>query len=261
MTAKRVLIVDDEPNVVASIRRVCKGQDFEVLTASSGQEALAVLESTEVQVLLSDQRMPEMTGDALFEMVERAYPYISKVLITGYSAMESITRSVNNGAVYKIIYKPWHNDDLLAIIQDAFDYHMVRKHSAENASQQIELQKLLQQKTHELKIYNHRLEISMLLSNYFPMALIGVSSDWFIAESNLKANSMFNSERLVGQRIERALPPAMVSFVKSFTDADYEQERKTVVQFQGEPYELTGMKIELSLKTESYLLYAGRMKI
>lgn len=101
----------------------------------------------------------------------------------------------------------------------------------------------------------------MLLSNYFPMALIGVSSDWFIAESNLKANRMFNSDRMVGQRIDKALPPVMVSFVKSLSESPYEQERKTVVQYQGEQYELTGMKIELSLKTESYLLYAGRIKI
>lgn len=260
MTTKRVLIVDDEPNVVASIRRVCKGQDFEVLTASSGPEALAILDSTEVQVLLSDQRMPEMTGDALFELVDRAYPYISKVLITGYTALESITRSVNNGAVYKIIYKPWHNDDLLTIIQDAFNYYHVRKHGAGNLTQQLELQKLLQQKNHELKIYSHRLEISMLLANYFPMALLGVSSDWFIAESNVKANRLFNSERLVGQRIEKALPLPMVTFLKSFSDADYEQERVTLVQYQGEHYQLTGMKIELSLKTESYLLYAGKIK-
>ena len=242
MMTKRILIVDDESNVVTSIRRVCKGQDFEVLTACSGQEALAILDKTEVQVLLSDQRMPEMSGDVLFELVERAYPCISKVLITGYTALESITRSVNNSAVYKIIYKPWHNDDLLSIIQDAFDYYKLRKQGSDNFIQQLEMQKLLEQKAHELKIYNHRLEISMLLSNYFPMALIGVSSDWFIAESNLKANHMFNCERMVGQRIDKALPSAFVAFVKSFLNVDYEQERKTVVEYQGEQFELTGIK-------------------
>lgn len=258
MTTKRILIVDDQSNVVASIRRGCKGQDFEVLTAGSGQEALAILDDTEVQVLLSDQHMPEMSGDALFELVERAYPYIAKVLITGYTTLESITRSVNNSAIYKIIYKPWRNDDLVSIIQDAFDYYQVRKHDPDNLIQQLEMQKLLQQKAHELKIYRHRLEISMLLSNYFPMALIGVSSDWFITESNLKAKRMFNNDRMVGQCIDNVLPSAVVIFIKSFSETACRQERKRIVDYQGESYQLTGLKIELSLKTESYLLYAGR---
>ena len=261
MTTKRILIVDEQSYVLASIRTVCKPLDVEVLTASSGQEALAILDDTEVQVLLSYQRVPEISGYALFELVERAYPYITNVLVTEHTTLENMMRSVNNRSVYKIIYQPWHNDELVSTIQDAFDYYQVRKQGSDNAVQRQKMQHLLQQKSHELKVYRHRLQNATLLSDYLPMALIGVSSDWFIAESNLKANRMFNNDHMIGQCIDNVLPPAVVMFIKSFSDTAFEQERNTVVDYQGESYQLTGLKIELGIKTESYLFYAGRSKV
>ena len=196
---KHVLVVDDERNVVSSIRRICRSQDYEVITALSGPEALRLLEVNNVQVLVSDQRMPGMSGDALFEIVEEKYPEVTRVLLTGYTALEGITRAVNNGSVYKIIYKPWHNDDLLETIQAAFEFHEIRKLQADSSVAREKLLESLDDKVHELDIYNKRLELSMRLSNYLPIALLGVSEDLFIVEANNKANDLFGTRRLVDQ--------------------------------------------------------------
>lgn len=255
---KQVLIVDDEKNVVSSIRRICRGQDYEVITALSGPEALSLLESHHVQVLVSDQRMPGMSGDALFEIVEEKYPHITRVLLTGYTALEGITKAVNNGSVYKIIYKPWHNDDLLNAIESAFEYHDIRKAQSESSVAKEKLLETLNDKVHELDIYNKRLELSMRLSNYLPIALIGVSEDLFIVEANNEANNLFKTKRLVGQKLNKCLPKEIFTLVKDSYLAELEERISVDVQMEDTLFKFTCLRLELSSRTHSFLIYGER---
>jgi len=256
MTKRVALIVDDEQNVVSSIKRSCRREDFEVLTALSGPEALAILDENEVQVLVSDQRMPEMTGDALFQVVEHKHPHITRVLLTGYTALEGITRAVNNGSVYKIIYKPWHNDDLLETIRSAFEYHDIRRSQTNNGTKNIELAKNLEQKVHELNIYNHRLEISMRLANLLPIALLGVTDDYYIVESNNKSNELFKDQRMVGLKIKNALPEELVSLITNTNNSNFEEPNCKSIQIKNKFYYFTCIKIELNSDMHSFLVYA-----
>lgn len=255
MTKRIALIVDDEQNVVSSIKRICRKEDFEVLTALSGPEALALLDEHDVQVLVSDQRMPEMTGDALFQVVEKKHPHITRVLLTGYTALEGITKAVNNGSVFKIIYKPWHNDDLLETIRTAFDYHDIRKSQTDSKSHNIELTKNLKQKMHELNIYNHRLELSMRLANLLPIALLGITDDDYIVESNKKSNELFDNKRLVGLKIKQALPNELIELIENTKNINFEEPNCRTIEINHIPYFFTCIKVELN-NTHSFLVYA-----
>ncbi len=123
-----VLVVDDEVQVQASLRR---GLDdhYRVLTAGSGKEALQVLAEHPVDLILADQRMPEMTGVELFRETRVLHPEAIRVLITGYTDPEDMIRAINEGAIYQYVSKPWHPEQLRLLIKRAIESReLARRH-------------------------------------------------------------------------------------------------------------------------------------
>ena len=129
MSAKVLFVDDDESNLV-----VCEaacGSDFEVLTASSAEAALACMRNDEVGVIVADQRMPGTTGVELLERVRLDYPDTVRLLITAYSDVQAAVAAINRGRVRRYLRKPWEPDELRAELTDALDvYSMSRKLSA-----------------------------------------------------------------------------------------------------------------------------------
>ncbi|MGF1528918.1 MAG: response regulator [Candidatus Competibacterales bacterium] len=113
-----VLFVDDERHVTLSLRVLFRNQ-YRVLTANSGREALEILRREPVQVLVSDQRMPAMTGAELLSQARQVSPTTMRLLLTGFSDLSAIISSINDGEVFRFINKPWDNDELRAIIDQA----------------------------------------------------------------------------------------------------------------------------------------------
>jgi hypothetical protein len=157
--------------------------------------------------------------------------------------------------VYKILYKPWHNDDLLETIRSAFNYHDIKQLQADNENKNIELGKNLKQKVHELNIYNRRLDISMCLANYLPIALIGVTDDYFIVESNIKSNELFYDQRIVGLKIKQALPEELVTLIIDTNLHSYEELNCKKIQIHNNSYLFTCIKIELNSNAHGFLVY------
>ncbi|WP_158206649.1 EAL domain-containing protein [Pseudoduganella flava] len=120
---RTVLLVDDEPNIVASLQRLLRREGYRILTANSGAEALNILATRKVQVIVSDQRMPAMTGSEFLSRVRDLYPDTVRIMLSGYSDLATVTESVNKGAIYKFLHKPWDDQALRADIRDAFLYH------------------------------------------------------------------------------------------------------------------------------------------
>ena len=133
-----LLYVDDEKhNLVAfkaSFRRY-----YKVLTAQSGEEALDILENEEVEVIVSDQRMPGMTGDHLFERIQKLYPLTIRMVLTAFSDVADIIDAINKGKVYYYVTKPWKADDLKVLIDNAIEAYRLK---AENESLTVEKQQL-----------------------------------------------------------------------------------------------------------------------
>jgi serine/threonine-protein kinase len=119
MTKKaRILFVDDEERVVKLLRMMFRS-DYEVHTATSGQEALEIIAAHPIDVIVSDQRMPEMVGTELLAQVRKCSPATMRILLTGYSDLAAIVGSVNDGEVFRFINKPWDQEEIKGIIAEA----------------------------------------------------------------------------------------------------------------------------------------------
>ncbi|MFL6686437.1 response regulator, partial [Paraburkholderia graminis] len=112
-TVPTLLLVDDEPGVISSLKRLLRPLKYEVLSANSGAEALTLLESARVDVIISDMRMPNMDGAEFLSRSRSVTPDAIRILLTGYSEVDAVVRAVNEGHVYHYLHKPWDDQDLL----------------------------------------------------------------------------------------------------------------------------------------------------
>ncbi|AUX23228.1 histidine kinase [Sorangium cellulosum] len=119
---RTLLIVDDERETLKALRRELR-RDYEVLAAESAEQGYAILRERRVQVVLSDQRMPGMTGTAFHARVKADYPDTVRLLMTAYADTSAAIQAINEGGVYRFIAKPWDPDALAAVIRDAFCQH------------------------------------------------------------------------------------------------------------------------------------------
>lgn len=116
-----ILLVDDEENILKSLKRLLRKDGYEILIANSGQEALDLLEKNRVQVVLSDQRMPNMTGSELLEKVRQLYPETVRMILSGYADFESVVDAINNGKIFRFLNKPWNDEDIRENVKSAFE--------------------------------------------------------------------------------------------------------------------------------------------
>jgi len=120
---RTLLVVDDEENVLNALRRLLRSEGYRVLTAGSGEEALELLGGNDIGVVVSDQRMPGMTGTELLRHVRIMHPATMRIILSGYSEVTTITDAINKGEIYKYVTKPWDNEELLALLREAFVRH------------------------------------------------------------------------------------------------------------------------------------------
>lgn len=119
----RILVVDDEINILKSMKRLFKQAGYEVFIASSGAEGLALLEKQHINVILSDFRMPQMDGGQFLSKVKALYPHIVSLILSGYADFDSVLVVMNSGNAYKFLTKPWENAALLEEVEEAFRHY------------------------------------------------------------------------------------------------------------------------------------------
>ena len=124
----KMLIVDDELANLRLLERLF-ARDFDCLTASSGAEAIELLKQHNVAILVTDQRMPEMTGIELLRHTSRLRPHMVRILLTGYTDVEVLVEAVNSGLVYMYVTKPWNNEDLKLKISRACEHYETNRKS------------------------------------------------------------------------------------------------------------------------------------
>jgi CheY-like chemotaxis protein len=123
---RSLLIVDDELSIGKALTRLLRRDGYHILMAGSGEQALEMLAMHRVQVIISDQRMPGMSGTELLDKVKILYPDTIRIVLSGYTDLNVITESVNRGAVFRFLTKPWDDDNLRAQVRDAFLQYDVR---------------------------------------------------------------------------------------------------------------------------------------
>ena len=115
-----VLLLDDEENILRALARVLRRDGYKILMATRAQDAFELLAKHDVQVILSDQRMPEMNGTEFLSRVKDLYPDTIRIVLSGYTDLKSVTDAINKGAIYKFLTKPWDDDQLRHNISQAF---------------------------------------------------------------------------------------------------------------------------------------------
>lgn len=145
----KILYVDDEIRNLQAFKASFR-RDFQVFTAESGPKGLEIFNEEDLNIILTDQRMPEMTGIEFLVEVQKINPEPMRILITGYSDINAVIDAINRGQVYRYLNKPWHYEDLKATIMAAFEVFMLRRENKElidklaKANEQLEF--LLRQK-------------------------------------------------------------------------------------------------------------------
>ncbi|MDT4797336.1 Regulator of RpoS [compost metagenome] len=133
-SAQTLLLLDDEENILRALTRVLRRDGYQIFTATRAQDAFAHLAKHDIQVILSDQRMPEMNGTEFLSRVKDLYPDTIRIVLSGYTDLKSVTDAINQGAIYKFLTKPWDDDQLRAVIAQAFVHHSMAKAKEENAT-------------------------------------------------------------------------------------------------------------------------------
>ena len=121
-----VMLVDDEPNILQSLKRLLRWETFRIVTATSGQDALDLLSQlSNVALILSDQRMPHMNGAELLMRSREYAPDSIRVLLTGYSDLSDAADAVNKGGISRYLNKPWDDTELLQVVRGAVASYIV----------------------------------------------------------------------------------------------------------------------------------------
>ena len=123
-----ILLVDDDTAVLAALKRLLRRENYRVLTAESCEQALAQLAEHEVGVIIIEQRMPGMSGSELLALARRMHPRTVRMVLSGYTALDSLTEAVNSGDIFKLLTKPWDDEALLHTVREAL------RHYAEGAA-------------------------------------------------------------------------------------------------------------------------------
>ncbi|NQD94089.1 response regulator, partial [Pseudomonas sp. CrR25] len=146
-----LLLVDDEENILKSLRRLLRNEPYQILTASGGEQALQLLDQQPVDLVISDARMPGMDGASLLTAVQQRWPDCLRILLTGHADIGTTIKAINQGQIYRYISKPWDDDELRLIIRQALAF--------QNSERERErLERLTREQNQRLQELNASLE-------------------------------------------------------------------------------------------------------
>ena len=151
LTPATILCVDDEPNILSALRRLFRPKGYKVLVAESGKAGLELLQNEQVDLVISDMRMPEMDGAQFLEHVRAQWPETVRILLTGYADVSAIIEAINRGEIYRYITKPWDDNDIVLVVHHALERRLLEQ-------EKKRLEALTQQQNDELKALNASLE-------------------------------------------------------------------------------------------------------
>lgn len=138
-----LLVVDDEPDVCDSVHDLLR-REFKVLRAGNGEDGCRLMQEEEVHIIMTDQRMPRLSGIEFLERAKTRNPHAVRMLFTGYADLESIVAAINQGHVFQFLKKPWQPEELLAAVrQAAAEYDRLIASAAESSRLRAEVEQLI----------------------------------------------------------------------------------------------------------------------
>lgn len=150
-----IMFVDDEVNILSSLKRLFRPLGYRILTAEGGALGLDLMQQERVDLVVSDMRMPEMSGAEFLEKVRENWPDTIRILLTGYAEIGATIEAINKGQIYRYISKPWEDNDITLIVKHALQQRMLEREKSR-------LEDLTQKQYEELKDLNENLEKKVL---------------------------------------------------------------------------------------------------
>lgn len=232
---RTLLLVDDEANILAALKRLFRQDGYRILTAGGGQEGLEVLEKNEVDVIVSDQRMPGMMGVEFLRLAKNICPDTVRIVLSGYTELQSVTDAVNEGAIYKFLTKPWEDQLLRQHIAEAFRHKEmadenqrlgleIRTANQELAAANRKMEGMLQQKQEQITRNEVSLDIVREILQHISIPLLGVDENNVIAFANSASDALFaDCGLLLGEDITQLVPDLSIP-----AEPVREEEKQTV---------------------------------
>ena len=156
-----ILFVDDEPGVLSAMQRIFRKENYRLFTAPSAEDALKIIEAEGPQVIITDHRMPGMTGADLLRRLKKEHPATIRIMLTGHADVEAIMGAVNEGAVYKFITKPWNDEDLRITVSLALEQYDLIRENKELKKEQESQDKRIHQMSRFIN--THRSQVGAML--------------------------------------------------------------------------------------------------
>ncbi|MFZ6674672.1 EAL domain-containing protein [Undibacterium sp. Xuan67W] len=198
---RTLLLVDDEPNILSALKRLLRKDGYRILTGNSASEGLDILSRESVDVIMSDQRMPSMSGVEFLRQTKALYPDTVRIILSGYSELQYITDAINEGSIYKFLTKPWDDEQIRKNIGDAFQFKEIlnenRRLNVEIQSSNRELAKtnrqlsdILKQKQNQIQRDEVSISVIREILHQIPFPIIGIDDENRIAFCNLQAEEL-----------------------------------------------------------------------
>ena len=222
-----ILCVDDDFNILNSLKRLFRKEEYTLITATNADKALSILEENDIHLILCDQRMPGMSGTEFLANVRKKYPDIIRIVLTGYTDVDTITESINKGHIYRFILKPWDDQNLKIEIRhglEQYDLVQSNKRLHETVIKKNEelkkingtLEYLVRERTKDLEVRNQALELSRTILQKLPVPVIGISNEMIMVFQNNKTKALLKNPNLqIGKDVSDYFPDTLTKKIES----------------------------------------------
>lgn len=241
----KILVVDDELDNLDLLYRTFH-REYKVLRAQSGLEALEILEtSEEVAVIISDQRMPKMSGTEFLSLTAKQYPDTIRILLTGFTDVEDLVEAINSGKVFKYLTKPWNAEELKGLVKQAVDTHNVLKSHTDELRRALQQESLLYAVTNTIRSApNYRQMLQRIVETIGQMFEVSLAicrpfqdgngeEEWFVYR-----NQEYESQQLANSHSTEVPKEILNHIIWETTDVEIISDVQTDERLQGESREL-----------------------
>ncbi|MEO0514031.1 MAG: response regulator [Planctomycetota bacterium] len=212
----RILLVDDEQSIIASLKRLFRREGYELHTANSGDEALAMIDQQgPFDLVMSDFRMPGMTGAELLRKVRDRSPDTIRIILSGYSEVHAIIDAINDGAIYKYLTKPWNDEEIKLHLRRAMEQRLLKnanaKLAAEVSRQNQKLRELNNQLDRRAQDAGLGLSFTQELMEYIHAGVLCIDPHGLVVGANTRMSELLADQpiEIIGLPMQEVLPEAV----------------------------------------------------
>lgn len=261
----KILCVDDEKNVLRSLERLFMDEEYQILTAETGEEGLAILEDEpDIQLIISDYRMPGMDGVEFLKIANERRPATIRIVLSGYADTASVVAAINDGQIYKFIPKPWNDEELLLTIKKSLEVYFLRKQNEDLATRLMvandELTRVnagledeIDKRTAELVFKNNAMRFAHNVMHALPVAVIGLEPGGLIVLGNKLSEELFSeaTKTLVGSDSAQIFTPELKKILAGVRENN---NFDMPLSFAGKSYMVKGIKITTKQEQEGIIM-------